>query len=131
VEIAADLTTEVDTLIVEVVVAEEGIPTEVAVVTTTIGVAQIEVALRIAVVVTKVMEDNQMASPTEELETLAITTDKTMATLTRNLTAAKTAIIKVTIQEAEAANVVAFSSEEDHGWAETPLIIIIINFIIA
>jgi hypothetical protein len=39
--------------------------------------------------------------------------------------------IKATLQGAEAANVAASSSEEDHGWAEMPLTVTIINLFIA
>lgn len=115
-EIAADLTAEVE----EDAVAEEDILIEAAADTPTIEAALIEVDRRIAAVVTKVMEDNRTVSPTEV---------KAMAIRIRTPTATKKTIIKAT--GAEAANVVASSSEEDHGWAEMPLTVTIINLFIA
>ena len=115
-EIAADLTAEVE----EDAVAEEDILIEAAADTPTIEAALIEVDLRIAAVVTKVMEDNRTVSPTEV---------KAMAIRIRTPTATKKTIIKAT--GAEAANVVASNSEEDRGWAEMPLTVTIINLFIA
>jgi hypothetical protein len=117
-EIAADLTAEVE----EDAVAEEDILIEVAADIQIIKAALIEVDLRIAAVVTKVMEHNQTMSPTEV---------KAMAIRIRTPTATKKTIIKATLQGAEAANVAASSSEEDHGWAEMPLTVTIINLFIA
>ena len=114
-EIAADLTAEVE----EDAVAEEDILIEATADTPTIEAALIEVDRRIAAVVTKVREDNRTVSPTV----------KAMAIRIRTPTATKKTIIKAT--GAEAANVVASSSEEDHGWAEMPLTVTIINLFIA